>query len=357
MKKFLLSKKGKFYKANLHMHTTISDGQMTPEETKAHYIKNGYAVVAFTDHDIMVRHNDLTDENFIAINSMEAYYNTEYFDICFDAAYAKMSHPYAFVDTYHLNFYAKNPSITACPAFSKKYLPREHSHAFITEDMLVPELERDYSVACVNDIIKKANEAGFLVSYNHPVWSGQTYEQYGDLQDVWGVEVYNGANLNGWIENDHAFEDLVRQGKNVFPLASDDAHDYAHTCGGWVMIKAEKLTYEDIIISLEKGDFYASTGPEIYELYIEDNRLCVSCSAAMKIIVSTERRTVWQEKQQGEPITFASFDLTNYLNDCKEIQKGLGLPRRPFFRVRIFDDKGGIAYTRAYFLDELGLKF
>ena len=34
MKKYLLPKEGNFYKANLHCHTTISDGRMTVEETK-----------------------------------------------------------------------------------------------------------------------------------------------------------------------------------------------------------------------------------------------------------------------------------------------------------------------------------
>ena len=39
------------------------------------------------------------------------------------------------------------------------------------------------------------------------------------------------------------------------------------------MIKAESLSYESIINALKKGDFYASCGPEIYDLYIEDNKV------------------------------------------------------------------------------------
>lgn len=354
MKKHLLPKEGSLYKANLHMHTTVSDGKMTPEETKEHYMKNGYSVVAFTDHDIMVCHNDLTDENFVAINSMETFYNTEYFSACFDPAYKNVNHPYAFVDTYHLNFYAKTPNITRCPAFSRKFLLRDNSWACLTDDMLVDELDREYSVDCINDIIKKANEAGFLVSYNHPVWSGQTYEQYGELQGVWGVEVYNsGANLAGHIEDDHAFEDMLRQGKWVFPLAVDDAHRYEHACHGWVMLKAERLTYENVICALEKGDFYASTGPEIYELSVEDDTLYVRCSPAVRIIVSTERRTIFQKENQDNVFEEASFDLAAYKNDCKEMSQRMGLPRKPFIRVRVYDNKGGIAYTRAYTLEEL----
>ena len=41
MKKYLLPESGNFYKANLHCHTTLSDGEMTREEVKEIYKKNG----------------------------------------------------------------------------------------------------------------------------------------------------------------------------------------------------------------------------------------------------------------------------------------------------------------------------
>ena len=34
MKKFLLPESGNYYKANLHCHSTYSDGRLTPEELK-----------------------------------------------------------------------------------------------------------------------------------------------------------------------------------------------------------------------------------------------------------------------------------------------------------------------------------
>ncbi len=49
MKKYLLPESGKFYKANLHLHTTISDGRMTPEEVKQAYMEQGYSLLAYTD--------------------------------------------------------------------------------------------------------------------------------------------------------------------------------------------------------------------------------------------------------------------------------------------------------------------
>ena len=57
MRKYLLPEGGKFYKANLHSHSTVSDGVKTPEELKEMYKAEGYSVFAYTDHDNFVRHN------------------------------------------------------------------------------------------------------------------------------------------------------------------------------------------------------------------------------------------------------------------------------------------------------------
>ena len=37
MKRYLLPEGGTFYKANLHSHSTVSDGRWSPGEIKAHY--------------------------------------------------------------------------------------------------------------------------------------------------------------------------------------------------------------------------------------------------------------------------------------------------------------------------------
>ena len=50
MKKYLLPQEGIFFKANLHAHTTLSDGRLTPEQLKDFYLAHGYSIVAYTDH-------------------------------------------------------------------------------------------------------------------------------------------------------------------------------------------------------------------------------------------------------------------------------------------------------------------
>ena len=44
MKKYLLPEKGNYYKANLHCHTNLSDGILSPEEVKELYLSLGYSM-------------------------------------------------------------------------------------------------------------------------------------------------------------------------------------------------------------------------------------------------------------------------------------------------------------------------
>ena len=71
MKIELLPESGQFYKVNLHCHTTISDGKLSPEEIKEAYKKKGYSAVAFTDHEVLIGHEDLCDEDFVALHGYE----------------------------------------------------------------------------------------------------------------------------------------------------------------------------------------------------------------------------------------------------------------------------------------------
>ncbi len=343
MKTYLLPENGNFYKANMHMHTTVSDGRMTPEETKKVYMEQGYSIVAFTDHDVICPHHDLTDENFLAITSFETYYNTKLFRVM----------DFNFVQTYHLSFFAKAPDNVVCPAFSERYVERAHSLQYVTDEMRKYDFDREYSQKCINEVIRRANEAGFLVSYNHPAWSMQGYKDYGELEGLWGVEIYNTAGAKGGMpDNIQAYVDFLRDGKNVFPIAADDAHSLTTCCGGWIMVKAEKLEYKTVMTALEKGDFYASNGPRIDELYIEDGILHIACSAAKKIYVNCERRDTWKKEADGEPLTGATFNLNGYLKLTKETEKEK-LPWKPFIRVTVQDEEGNTALTRAYWLEEL----
>lgn len=44
-------------KGGLHIHTTCSDGKLTPQEVADAYLERGYDFIAFTDHDYLLKDN------------------------------------------------------------------------------------------------------------------------------------------------------------------------------------------------------------------------------------------------------------------------------------------------------------
>ena len=339
MKKYLIPQNGRFYKANLHTHSTVSDGHLTPEEIKRVYMENGYSIVAFTDHEILLPHNELTDENFWAVTGTELAFNL----------YPEDKNGYPHIRTYHLNFYSKDANKSVISIWDPA-LVFESVKPKISEEQKKHTYKREYAIDKVNEAIAIARKEGFIVSYNHPVWSLQDYADYSGLEGVWGVECYNHLSLRvGLPDNDRPLNDLLTLGKNVFPLATDDAHCLGDCCGGWVMIKAENLDYDTVFNALEKGDFYASTGPEIKELSIENGIVHIECSPVREIHFQTECRFSSNTCMYENELMSADIDIRPYLR-----YKATAKPwRKPFIRFTLIDTKGNVAYTRAYKLEEL----
>lgn len=342
MKHDLIPAHGHFYKANLHNHTTISDGCKTPEEIKAHYKAHGYAVVAFTDHDVMVAHPDLCDEAFLALTAYEVETNGP-----------SVGNSFSTTPTYHLNFYAKNPHETnyVCP--NPNYTwgnARAYAEA---QDDYRGDYVRRYSVEGQNEMIAEANRKGYLVSYNHPDWSLQSYPDYIGLEGITAVEVYNtGCVRGGWVldQGDHVLDHFLKAGKRVYPIATDDNHGEGDMCGGWVRFKAPALTYDDIMSAYAQGDFYASWGPELETLYLEDGILKMDFPADSHVTLAEVHTAIrCCDRRSGTDLTHAEFDLNGYQNEIR--RSGFPLDRA-YFRVVVTDTAGNRALTRGYFLDE-----
>ena len=46
----MFENEGKWFKGNLHMHTTLSDGRLDPDSARAEYRKAGFDFISITDH-------------------------------------------------------------------------------------------------------------------------------------------------------------------------------------------------------------------------------------------------------------------------------------------------------------------
>lgn len=341
MKKYLLPESGQFYKANIHCHSTVSDGCLTPEQIKKAYMDHGYSVVAYTDHDVFIDHQDLTDENFVALNGYEMEIN----EAPQEGRQRKCC---------HMCFVALKPdNLTQVCYHREKYvwgnaLGYRNQLKF---DENLPDYEREYSAEKISEMMKIGRENGFFVTYNHPAWSFETYPEYTAYQNMNAMEIVNYGCFNAGY-NDYApevYDDMLRYGKcgKIYCVATDDNHNYSpltsmkcDSFGGFIMIKSDKLEYQSITDAMVKGNFYASQGPKIYSLVYEDGKLKIQTSDAESIFFTTgKRRTgVVQNSVMSDTVNYGEFEVKD--TDI-------------YVRVTVVSKDGKHACTNAYFVDDL----
>ena len=334
---------GQQYKANLHTHSRVSDGFFTPAEVKQMYKDAGYSIVAMTDHNIVADHSALSDGDFLFLTGAE-------FNMT-PPEYSQSKGKRG--KNYHFCFIAKRPDNLWQPFPMGRI--REFSVPYVEKSR--PEnMPHAYDLEQVNAIIARGNEMGFLVTYNHPVWSLQDYTDWSGLKGLWAMEVCNtGCVAGGFTEHSaNVYHTMLRLGMRLFPVAADDMHNGVQQSGksdfggAWCMVVAEKLEYASVIDALERGDFYASIGPEITELTLEDGMVDIRCSPAVSIQVETHARTqrLVIPKDGAQTIDGARFDLKEWMEEEKDAPSA-------FFRITVTAPDGTYAVTRAYWLDEL----
>ena len=337
MKKILLDGNLNRYKANLHCHTDVSDGKLTPLEVKKLYKKHGYSIVAYTDHDVMIAHDELNDDGFLALHGYEMEIGEEVKE--------DISHK-----TCHICLIQRDPDNMKQVCWHReKYLfgnaPKYKDQVKFDESL--PDYERVHTGACISEMMKTARDNGFFVTYNHPVWSLENREDYLNYHGMHAMEICNyGCFIEGYEEyNPDIYDEMLINGEHIFCIGTDDNHNMrpeghrgSDSCGAFTVIFAKDLTYKSITDALFAGNFYASRGPEIYSLYYEDGRVYLKCSAAARIYSTTNRRRRWNYFQENEPLTEVSFrvhDLDKYL------------------RITVEDEFGRRANTIAYWRDDL----
>ena len=296
---FPITRPGHWFKGQLHVHSTASDGQLTPDEVVDWYRERGYHFLALADHGVLSEARQVGDD-FITLSGIEV-----------DG-----------VDPQSGMYHLVGLGLAGPPGVgSRETIPAQEA-------------------------INRLRAAGGLVVMAHPYWSGQMSKDLLGLHGCLGLEVYNGG-----CEADNAkgfstvhWDDLLAAGCRLWGLAVDDAHwrDGGHDAGlGWVWVKAAALTQAAILDALRNGRFYASTGPEIQDVWLEGSRVHVRCSAVAVIDFvgnggHLSRRIT---APPGKTLTTASHQL----------RRG-----QQYVRVACGDARGNWAWSNPLFMDEGG---
>ncbi|MBP5210145.1 MAG: hypothetical protein J6125_04710 [Clostridia bacterium] len=307
--KALLPTRGIQYRANLHAHTTLSDGSFEPSDLIEGYRAGGYAVLALTDHERPGDLAGLVRPDVLLLRG-------------FEAAFGEAGRGTPTRRTCHVVFLEKNPD--AAPPAS--FLP--------------PPDARVYDPDAVCEALFRASACGWWPILAHPFWSLEDPRDFVRYEGLGGVEVYNHlcAEAGSDDRSAVALDAFARAGRALLPVAADDAHG-APAFGGFEMICARELSYPAVVEALQAGDAYASTGPLILSLASEDGALVFSSSEVRTARLVSDVRPVGARLSDPAGCLTAGripFD-----------------PAAAWVRLELTDVDGRTAWTRPYRADEL----
>jgi len=218
-----VSAQSRYYKAQMHCHTTNSGGNYAPIDLINKYKDAGYEILMITDHNFVTDGASYNVPGILCIKSEE---------ISFD----------------------------------------RHMNGFFLDHAIIP----DENFNC-QDAIDSVKAQGGLVQLNHycagpltPVeWvvSAAEIMNLNNGPDI--LEIFNTAHDLSLAHDDKTIWDsLLTVGKIVWGGADDDFHPHVLESiefnQAWNMIFLDSLTENNVYQAIKNGNFYASTGVEIY---------------------------------------------------------------------------------------------
>ncbi len=281
----------RWYKGNLHTHTTVSDGKRTPDEVIRLYRENGYDFLALTDHWIPSA-GKMTEDGMLLLSGCE--YNINGGDVL-----------------------------------------RGVFHVVSIGEKTKAKLERGDDTLRAADLVREIRAAGGIAILAHPAWSLETCEQIMVEGDFDGVEIYNsvsGLPRNCRPYSGEVIDQLAVRGR-VFPcMAADDTHFYENeTCLSYIYVQADALTEDAVMDALRAGRVMATQGPRFF-VTVSDNadgtkRVHLDCDPVETVIFYTG--SVWHS---GRSLHSDAGKLTEADFTFKENDR--------FVRIEIVDRDG-----------------
>jgi hypothetical protein len=293
---------GRFYRGNLHTHSTNSDGDMPPDEVTRAYERNGYDFLALTDH--------------------------------FSARY-----DFPITDT------------TPYRTSTFTTLLGGELHAPVMENgetwhIVAVGLPADFAPTTANEtgpaLATRAREAGAFVGIAHPAWYGLTPNDIRSMGAAHAIEVYNETCM---MDNDrgdswYVTDLMLTEGRRLTAFGSDDAHfrsGHPDAHGAWVMVRAESLDPDALLSALKAGHFYTSQGPHIHDIAIDEamQEISITTSPAASVYVTGPS---WKAVvSHGRGLTSTSFPLATFHGS--------------YCRVTVIDASGKKAWSNPIWLE------
>ena len=292
------SRPAKFFKGNLHTHSTSSDGRLPAGEVCEAYRGKGYDFLVLTDH--------FRETYSFGVTDTRPYRTSDFTTIIGAELHA--------------------PETEAGEVWHIKSIGLPLDFEPLKENETGPE------------IAWRAWKADAFIGMVHPTWYGLTQGDAHSLPFAHAVEIYNHGSE---VEVDRGYswsflDVLLNEGWRLSGYAVDDAHMLVHDwLGGWVMVQAEENDPDALLDSLKSGRYYSSQGPGLHDVGIADGKIEVHCSPARRI--SIQGKGSRADHVDGTGITSARFDSYPFENS--------------WFRVTVTDRNDKKGWSNPYWID------
>lgn len=253
-------KGGRWFRGNLHTHTTESDGTRDPQAVVDDYRRRGYDFLMISDHDKITPTRGLKPGKLLLIPGNE--------------------------------ISARGP----------------HMLHVNTTTFVEPTADRQRA-------IDRALKTGSFVVLNHPNWQEQynhcSLETLRALKGYIGIEIFNGVcdRLDGSAFALDKWDRIQNAARPIWGFANDDSHRDSDVELGWNMVLARKNTVKDIVAAMQSGSFYASTGVVIRKIAVHGAKLTVVTANAQRLAVYSGL-TRLLARVDGSSITFDAAGVT-----------------------------------------------
>lgn len=296
----------RWYKGNLHTHTTESDGDADPEFVVNWFMEHGYDFLVLSDHNHRTILEHEVEGGPLMVPGEEVSARIEVGTIPIHINGIGISH-------------------------------------------VVEPTHGDDIVRTIQANVDAIHDAGGIAQLNHPNFKWAFDHTH--IQQIRGaelMEVYNGhpgVNLYGAPgkpSNEEIWDSVLSAGKVIFGTATDDSHRYydyhpgqSNPGRGWVVVHAEELTVNAIVDGLATGEFYSSTGVALTNL--EQSMESVSLE------IEQERDFIYATTFSGKDGEVLSEETG--LNASYSINGSEG-----YVRTTIRSSSGGKAWTQPVFV-------
>ena len=342
----LSAEDARWWKGNLHTHSLWSDGDDYPEMIANWYRSNGYHFLAISDHNVLAEgerwiHREKNAGGQRAFDKYLKHFGDGWVEHkvvkgvpqvrlkTFAEYKAKIAVPGSFLlmQSEELSDQFQGKPIHINVTNIKKQIPPQGGAG------VAATMQKNIDAVLAQ---RKATGQPMFPHINHPNfgWAIQPADMI-QLRGEQFFEVYNGhPAVNNYGDKEHLSTGQIwdvinayRLGVHKLPLllglGTDDAHNYhdlavgqSNTGRGWVMVRAESLTPESIIMAMERGDFYASSG-----VAVDDIRLA---KGKYSFRIQPEKGVTYTTWFIGTRKNFKSSNDLAKRNSLKPAQAGIG---------------------------------